>query len=110
MYVQMQCIATISAFNHRDALPALRELLVTSTNINVLRPIVQVLQAWNDTASAPYLLEQLDLTMDTALTNMIIQILKQMNFRDALPKIKEMIPLSGVDKAKALENGIKDWQ
>jgi hypothetical protein len=88
----------------------LRDTLSTTTDFNTLRSILQVLLSWNDTSSAPQLLGVLDLTNEPKLTEEIMQALKQFNYREAIPRIEQMIPVSGVDKAKALEAQLKGWR
>ena len=108
--LRLQALTIINAFGFREALPTLREILLTTKDLYVSRTIVPLMRDWNDTLSAPQLLELLELTSDLQLVGLILPALKQFNYRQAIPKIQEMIPVSGVDKAKAIENGIKDWK
>jgi hypothetical protein len=108
--LRLHALNVITAFGYRNALPMLRDTLSTTTDFNTLRSILQVLLSWNDTSSAPQLLGVLDLTNEPKLTEEIMQALKQFNYREAIPRIEQMIPVSGVDKAKALEAQLKGWR
>jgi hypothetical protein len=100
----------IENFGYRQALPMLREVLSINTDPFILRLIVQVFLSWNDTSSAPQLMELLDLTNDPSLAGLVIQALKQFGCDDAIPKIEAMIAVSGVEKARVLDAGLKGWK
>jgi hypothetical protein len=108
--LRIRALNLIVAFGYRKALPVIRDVLTTNLESTIQRELVQILLKWDDTTSAPQLMEMLELTNDSTLAVGVIQALKQFGYRDAIPKIEAMIPVSGVDKARVLEAGLKGWK
>lgn len=103
-------LVILEAFNYRQALPWVRELVQTNTDVSCVGVAVNLLNAWDDKASSPFLLNLLDITNDSTIAANIVAMFRKWDCRDVRPKIEAMIPLSGSAKASTLASALANWK